>query len=158
MEAYVSLGHSSLTDMHALEAMRLISSNLQKSIGKPNNLEYRHNMMLASLESGLAFSNASLGAAHAMAHSLGGLLDLPHGQCNAMLLDGEVDFNYGQAEQRYRDTATAMASKSVAFPPVKFASGSSLRFGGYGKRQASVTPCPDARSIGPKCMSSPRSR
>jgi alcohol dehydrogenase class IV len=108
LEAYVSLGHSPLTDNHALQAMRLISSNLQKSIAEPNNLEYRSNMMLGSLEAGLAFSNASLGAVHAMAHSLGGLLDLPHGQCNAMLLDGVVDFNYGHAEQRYRDAAAAI--------------------------------------------------
>jgi len=108
LEAYVSLGHSPLTDNHALQAMRLISSNLQKSIAEPNNLDYRTNMMLGSLEAGLAFSNASLGAVHAMSHSLGGLLDLPHGQCNAMLLDGVVDFNYGHAEQRYRDAAAAL--------------------------------------------------
>jgi alcohol dehydrogenase len=108
VEAYVSLGHSPLTDIHALQAVRLISSNLQKSITEPNNLEYRNNMMLASLEAGLAFSNASLGAVHAMAHSLGGLLDLPHGQCNAMLLDAVVEFNYGQVERRYREIATAM--------------------------------------------------
>jgi alcohol dehydrogenase class IV len=108
VEAYVSLGHSPLTDLHALQAVRLISANLQKSIAEPNNLEYRSNMMLASLEAGLVFSNASLGAAHAMAHGLGGLLDLPHGQCNAMILDGVVDFNYGQAAQRYRDIAAAM--------------------------------------------------
>jgi alcohol dehydrogenase class IV len=116
VEAYVSLGHSPLTDMHALQAVRLISSNLQKSITEPNNLEYRNNMMLASLEAGLAFSNASLGAVHAMAHSLGGLLDLPHGQCNAMLLDAVVDFNYGQVEQRYRDIATAMGIEVGGIP------------------------------------------
>jgi alcohol dehydrogenase len=116
VEAYVSLGHSPLTDMHALQAVRLISSNLQKSITEPNHLEYRNNMMLASLEAGLAFSNASLGAVHAMAHSLGGLLDLPHGQCNAMLLDAVVDFNYGQVEQRYRDIATAMGIEIDGLP------------------------------------------
>src|SRR5208283_5267597 len=49
LEAYVSLGHSPLTDNHALQAMRLISSNLQKSIAEPNNLDYRTNMMLGSL-------------------------------------------------------------------------------------------------------------
>ncbi len=116
VEAYVSLGHSPLTDIHALHAIRLIGSNLQKSIAEPNNLEYRTNMMLASLEAGLAFSNASLGAAHAMAHSLSGLLDLTHGQCNAMLLDGVVDFNYSQAEQRYRDIATAMGIEISGMP------------------------------------------
>src|SRR5208337_3806865 len=116
VEAYVSLGHSPLTDIHALQAMRLISSNLEKSIAEPNNLEYRNNMMLASLEAGLAFSNASLGAVHAMAHSLGGLLDLPHGQCNAMLLDAVVDFNYSQVEQRCRDIATAMGIEVDGLP------------------------------------------
>ena len=116
LEAYVSLGHSPLTDIHALQAMRLISSNLQKSIAEPNNLDYRRNMMLGSLEAGLAFSNASLGAVHAMAHSLGGLLDLPHGQCNAMLLDSVVDFNYGYAEQRYRDAAAAMGIEVGGIP------------------------------------------
>jgi alcohol dehydrogenase class IV len=108
LEAYVSLGRSPLTDVHALEAMRLISSNLLQSIAEPDNLEYRANMMLGSLEAGLAFSNASLGATHAMAHSIGGLLDLPHGQCNAMLLNGVIDFNFGHAEQRYRNAAIAM--------------------------------------------------
>jgi len=102
------LGRSPLTDVHALEAMRLISSSFLQSIAEPNNLEYRTNMMLGSLEAGLAFSNASLGATHAMAHSIGGLLDLPHGQCNAMFLNGVIDFNFGHAEQRYRNAAVAM--------------------------------------------------
>jgi alcohol dehydrogenase class IV len=119
LEAYVSLGRSPLTNLHALQAVRLISANLQKSIAEPNNLEYRSNMMLASLEAGLAFSNASLGAAHAMSHSLGGLLDLPHGQCNAMILNGVVDFNYGQAAQRYRDIAIAMGIKVDGLPSDK---------------------------------------
>src|SRR5260370_39766887 len=92
LEAYGSVGTSPLPDTRALQAVRLISSNLQKSITEPNNLEYRNNMMLASLEAGFAFSNASLGAVHAMAHSLGGLLALPHRHCNAILSDALVDF------------------------------------------------------------------
>jgi alcohol dehydrogenase len=107
IEAYVSLGHAPITDLHALQAIRLVSANLEKSIAEPTNLEYRSNMMLASLEAGLAFSNASLGAAHAMAHSLGGVLDLPHGQCNAAILEAVVDFNYDEAAPRFRDIANA---------------------------------------------------
>lgn len=53
----------------------------------------RENMSLASLQAGLAFSNASLGAVHALAHSLGGFLDMPHGECNALLLEHVVRFN-----------------------------------------------------------------
>jgi alcohol dehydrogenase len=107
IEAYVSSGHSPLTDIHALEAMRLINANLLKSVAEPANLDYRTAMMLGSLEAGLAFSNASLGAVHAMAHSIGGLLDLPHGECNAMLFERVIDFNFPAAEDRYRNIAEA---------------------------------------------------
>ncbi len=121
IEAFVSSGHSPLTDIHALEAMRLISSNLLKSIAEPLNIEYRSGMMLGSLEAGLAFSNASLGAVHAMAHSIGGVMDLPHGECNALLFDRVVDFNFPAAEDRYRAIAGAMGLE------VKGVSGSDLR-------------------------------
>lgn len=116
LESYVSIGHSPLTDVHALEAMRLISSNFLESIAEPENLEYRTNMMLGSLEAGLAFSNASLGAIHAMSHSIGGLLDLPHGQCNAMFLSGVIEFNFGHAEERYRNAGVAMGLEVDGMP------------------------------------------
>ena len=71
--------------------------------------------MLGSMQAGLAFSNASLGAVHAMAHSLGGLLDLPHGECNAMLLDHVINFNFDVAPERYRMIAEAMGIDSRGF-------------------------------------------
>ena len=72
------------------------------------NMEYRNNMMMGSLLAGLAFSNASLGLVHAMAHGLGGLLDLPHGMCNALLFDHVVDFNYPAVPERYDRIGLAM--------------------------------------------------
>ncbi len=69
IEAYVSLGPSPLTDLHALQAMRLVSANLEKSLAEPLNPEYRTNIMRGSFEAGLAFSNASLGAVHAMSNN-----------------------------------------------------------------------------------------
>jgi alcohol dehydrogenase class IV len=108
VEAYVSNASSCITDLHALEAVRLISGNLMQAVESPVDLEARSQMMLASLYAGLAFSNASLGAAHAMAHSLGGFLDLPHGECNAILLSRVVSFNFAAASQRYVRIAEAM--------------------------------------------------
>jgi len=108
IEAYVSNASSPITDLHALNAIRLISSNLAKTIDNPDDLGLRGNMMLGSLEAGLAFSNASLGAVHAMAHSLGGFLDLPHGECNAILLDHVVEFNYNEVPVRYQHIGDMM--------------------------------------------------
>ena len=101
VEAYVSSASSDLSDLHALEAIRLLHRYLPEVVERLDDLWLRDRMMLASLEAGLAFSNASLGAVHAMAHSLGGLLDLPHGECNALLLDHVMAFNYSAAPERY---------------------------------------------------------
>lgn len=103
VEAYASTAHAPIFDLHALEAIRLISGNLEKVLADPADLDLRGNLMLASLQAGLAFSNASLGAVHAMAHSLGGYLDLPHGECNAILLNHVMAFNYPEATERYRE-------------------------------------------------------
>lgn len=101
IEAYVSSASSQLTDIHALEAIRLIHRFLPQVVEHLDDVNLREQMMLASLEAGLAFSNASLGAVHAIAHSLGGLLDLPHGECNTLLLDAVIHCNYAAAAERY---------------------------------------------------------
>lgn len=107
IEAYVSNASSPITDLHALEAIRLVVSNLIPTINDLGNIELRGKMMLSSLNAGLAFSNASLGLVHAMAHSLGGLLDLSHGECNALLLDRVVEFNFEAESEKYKEIAWA---------------------------------------------------
>jgi alcohol dehydrogenase class IV len=108
VEAFVSNAHSPLTDIHALQAIRLIYPNLAACVRDLADVELRTPVMLGSLEAGLAFSNASLGAVHAMAHSLGGYLDLPHGQCNSMLLRHVAAFNFESASERYEQVGRAM--------------------------------------------------
>lgn len=101
IEAFVSNASSGITDIHALKAISLVREYLPKVVREPNNLEYREKMMFASMQAGLAFSNAILGAVHAMAHSLGGFKDLPHGKCNSMLLEHVINFNYDSAVDKY---------------------------------------------------------
>jgi len=108
IEAYVSSASSPVVDVHALAAIRLVWNNLEKAVSCPDDLPARENMSLASLQAGLAFSNASLGAVHALAHSLGGFLDLPHGECNALLLEHVVRFNFPAAAERYRAIASTI--------------------------------------------------
>ena len=108
IEAFVSNASSPVTDLFALEAIRLSANWLKKAVKEPGDLEARSRMCLASLDAGLAFSNAILGAVHGMAHSLGGSLDLPHGECNAILLGPVMAFNFPSAPKRYRKVAKAM--------------------------------------------------
>jgi len=108
LEAYVSTGSGPLTDSNALEAIRLINHNLEPLVANTADAYLREQIMLASMQAGLAFSNAILGAVHAMSHSLGGFLDLPHGLCNAVLLEHVVAYNFRSAEGRFRRVAEAM--------------------------------------------------
>ena len=108
IEAFVSNASSHFTDLHALEGIRLVSGHIVDSVNNPTDLDLRGKIMLGSLEAGLAFSNASLGGVHAMAHSLGGFSDLPHGECNAMLLRHVMDFNFKVAPERYIRIGEAM--------------------------------------------------
>lgn len=107
-EAFVSSTSSPMTDMAALSAVELIVNNLPKAYKNPADIYFRNNMMMASLMAGLAFSNASLGLVHAMAHSLGGSFDLAHGECNAILLEKVVQYNYTALPEKYNQLARAM--------------------------------------------------
>ncbi len=102
IEAYVSNASSPVTDVHAFEAIGIVARYLPRLMDDPQNEQFRARMMLASLYAGLAFSNASLGMVHAMAHALGGSFDLRHGDCNALLLEHVVAFNFDAAPARYR--------------------------------------------------------
>lgn len=108
IEAYVSTASSPVVDVHALAAIRGVRTHLLEVIADTTNLAAREQMMLASLQAGLAFSNASLGAVHAMAHSVGGYLDLPHGESNALLLEFVIDFNFPTTVDRYQHIGEAL--------------------------------------------------
>jgi alcohol dehydrogenase class IV len=110
-EAFVSNASSPITDLHALEAIRLVGSNIIPTSNDLENIDLRGQMMLSCLHAGLAFSNASLGLVHAMAHSLGGFLDLPHGECNALLLDHVVQFNFEAEVEKYKQIGKALGLK-----------------------------------------------
>lgn len=119
IEAFVSTGSGPLTDPHALEAMRLIGGNLVAMIANPDDIALREKIMLGSMQAGLAFSNAILGAVHAMSHSLGGFLDLPHGLCNAALVEHVVAFNFDAAPERFRVIAETLGIDCRGLTPTQ---------------------------------------
>jgi alcohol dehydrogenase len=92
IEAYVSRIAYTLTEMQSLKAIDLIMEYL------PRALEYRCTEALEKLSTActlaaMAFSNASLGLDHALAHSLGGKLDVAHGLIHPVLLPGVMSYN-----------------------------------------------------------------
>jgi alcohol dehydrogenase class IV len=114
IEAFVSLAHGPLTDHHALQAVSLVHGNLVRTMLKPGDTAARCSMAQAALEAGLAFTNAILGATHAMSHQVGGMLDLPHGVVNGVLLPHVIRFNGATVPERFVPIAQAMGLPAVA--------------------------------------------
>ncbi len=108
IESYVSLAATPLTDIHALHAVRLIAQNLKPAVENRNDIAANTNMAMASLSAGIAFSNAILGATHAMTHQVDGLLDHHHGETNASILPHVMEYNLSAAPEKFKVLAGAM--------------------------------------------------
>lgn len=93
IEAVLSRGATPFTDKDAVWAISTIHQYLPKVVTDGSDIEGRTMMAYAAYTAGMAFSNAGLGMVHAMAHSLGGFYNLPHGICNAILLPYVMSFN-----------------------------------------------------------------
>jgi alcohol dehydrogenase class IV len=107
IEAYVSLAHNPLADTHALNAVGLVHGHLRATMDSPADPDPRCQMAQASLQAGLAFSNAILGATHAMSHQVGGFLDAPHGVVNGVLLPHVIRYNARATPDRFVALARA---------------------------------------------------
>lgn len=108
VEAVVAKGANDVTDATALYAIKQIFEFLPRAAKNGQDLEAREQMCYACYLNGIAFSNAGLGNVHAMAHQLGGLYDLPHGVCNAMLLPVVEEENAKHAPAKFRAIAATI--------------------------------------------------
>lgn len=86
VEAYISRTRTRETKMMSLKAIKLIKENLKECYINPNNAEARKNMLFASHYAGISFTKAYVGYVHALAHTLGGKYNIPHGLANAIIL------------------------------------------------------------------------
>ena len=93
VEAYVSTAASPYTDALAIKSIKLVLSDLVEAYNDGDNMEARNNMHNASALAGMAFTNASLGLIHSLAHKIGGEFGVTHGLTNAILLPYIIQFN-----------------------------------------------------------------
>ena len=86
-------GTNNLTDICAVEAIRLVGKFLRRAVNNGYDIEARRGMSLASLLAGISFTNAGLTAVHAMAFPVGGRFHTTHGATVALLLPYVMQFN-----------------------------------------------------------------
>jgi alcohol dehydrogenase len=113
VEAMTSIASQPLIEMMCLESIKTIYENLPKVCRHSNDLDARSSMSYASLIGGLAISNSFVGAAHSIAHALGGIYDLPHGICCALALPAAMEFNLDYKREKYEKIAQALGASSA---------------------------------------------
>ena len=112
IEAYASVAHSRLTDGAALSSIATAWRSIERFVGDPSDTVAGTNMAYASLEAGMAFTNAILGATHAMSHPVGGLCDAPHGAINSVLLPHVIRFN-AEAESMVKERRLERMAQAI---------------------------------------------
>ena len=95
VEAYIGNSTSKETRRLALEATQLIFENIEIAYQDGQNEQARKNMLIAAYKAGIAFSKSYVGYIHAIAHSLGGQYNIPHGLANAVLMPVLLE-DYGE--------------------------------------------------------------
>ncbi len=93
LEAGVSNYASPYTDANAMEAIRLVFKYLPIAYEHPHDEEARCMMHNAACIAAMAFSNASVGVNHALAHAFGARFGVAHGRANALMLPHVIAYN-----------------------------------------------------------------
>lgn len=108
IEAMTTLTAQPLADLLAREAIERVDRFLARAVRDGGDVKARREMCFSALLAGMAFRNAWVALAHAIAHALGGLYDLPHGLCCAWTLPLAMEYNLDARRAQYEQIAKIM--------------------------------------------------
>ena len=94
-----------ISDMLAVEALKLMSKNIEMAVTDGQNINARSAMLIGAMKAGQAFANAPVAAVHALAYPLGGNYHIPHGLTNSLVLPHVMRFNMDEAYKLYSELA-----------------------------------------------------
>jgi alcohol dehydrogenase class IV len=113
LESFTSATANSVTRTLAKSAVAKIFANIAAATAEGANLTARTEMAEGSMISAMAFSQSGLGAVHGLAHPIGSLLKLPHGQVCAILLPKVMRWNSPACKSKYAELAEAGGLKTA---------------------------------------------
>ena len=107
IEAYVATKYHPIAEGVALQALRMLSANIEKVYHDGGDVTARGEMLLGSCMAAFSFQKG-LGAVHSLAHQLSTDAPIPHGVANAILLPPVMEFNFSYATEKYAEIAHAL--------------------------------------------------
>lgn len=108
IESYTSIAATEIDRALALRAIQMVFKSLPKAYADGRNQVAREDMHTASLMAGMAFTNSFLGIVHSLAHQLGTMFGVPHGEANSLALPYVIKFNSIAVSEKYAEIAVAL--------------------------------------------------
>ena len=109
IESYTSINKNNnpISKMLAIEALKLLSSSIEKAVFDGSNTEARGNMLIGAMLAGKSFANSPVGSVHALAYPIGGTFHVSHGLSNSLVLPHVLRFNSidGKTTKNYAELA-----------------------------------------------------
>lgn len=134
VEAIHTMLHEPIMDALGLHAVGLIMENLPKCVEDGGNLVARGQQLIASTIAGMAFGGYKVGLAHAIAHSLGGLFEVPHGLANSIILPHVIMYNLDECPDVYAMIARAIGTDTKGMTDMEAGEAASKALWGLTKK------------------------
>jgi len=115
IECFIAKKSNPMSDLFALDSMRLINKYLRRAVRNGSDEEARYYMALGSLYGGVAITNSGTGGVHALAYPLGGKYNISHGLSNSILLADVMEFNAKAVPEKFIKVADAMGIETTNF-------------------------------------------
>lgn len=119
IECFICNKSNPMSDLFALDSMRLISKYLRRAVRNGSDKEARYYMALSSLYGGIAITNSGTGGVHALAYPLGGKYGISHGLSNSILLAEVMEFNAEAVPEKFIKVADVIGIRTTNFPKEK---------------------------------------
>lgn len=116
-EGYIAKVANTMSDMYALQSIKLIGKSIVAAVNDGSNLEARADVALANTLSGFVESTSSCTSEHAIEHALSGVHDkLPHGAGLIMICQAYYKHFLGVCDDRFIDMARALGVTNADKP------------------------------------------
>lgn len=112
LESFVNKATQPISEGLSIQSMKLISKSLRLAVIQGENIDARHDMLMASTIAAMAFNSTRLGLAHALAIPLGAHFKIPHGVVNAILLPEVMRFNIIGNTEKFAEIARIFGEKT----------------------------------------------
>jgi alcohol dehydrogenase len=116
VETWVTSRRNPVSDVFSREAFRLLSTNYERVLGEPTDIEVREAMQLGAYFAGVAIESSMLGATHACANPLTARYGTAHGRAISMCLPSVVRFNAAAVSDRYAELLAAAGLTGASDP------------------------------------------